>query len=415
MFQRITRCLVTAGLLTSFFACEEPAEPTTDEKTEAQAAQATPGSVAVEQAERLLERGEDAARARSLLEEALKSDTLTAEERANAILALSQALERQGDKDGAIRAVEEALAAHADDREWPTERYYKRLRKLLTGAETTTWPTLDQYGSYAPFAKVLVPYFPAAADGRVSARFIMAGGDDELSRKLGTWNIREAVRSMRESDCPLCDEDVNVQRSIRQSLWMVIPEQREKLDDAVTVYYFDLADGRIPERYESYLPMKVADIVKELEAGKSFVVAAERSGAPPSILLAAPRAAMLGDVETKLADLTELPLKPVYVDVPLKLRSSEIQAVMRKSYMPAGKACYETLLKTAPRAAGRIALHFAIGGDGSVSKVEIKTDDAGLDDATFLGCSESALEALRFPAQGQEVTTVTYPLVFDPE
>jgi tetratricopeptide (TPR) repeat protein len=125
----------------------------------------------------------------------------------------------------------------------------------------------------------------------------------------------------------------------------MIPAQQDKFGAALTVFYFDLNENRVPSRYENHMPMKVDDIVRELEAGKSFVVAKERAGAPPSLLIAAPRRAMLAEVEDKLATLTELPTEPLYIDVPVELRREEIQGTIRAQWFPHARACYEAALR----------------------------------------------------------------------
>jgi hypothetical protein len=99
----------------SFAACAQeetsaPAEPPAQEASDA--------SLRIEQAERLLDRGGDAAQARALLETTLAAPDTTLDEKSRAVLALSRAHEALGDRDKAISVVEAVLAAHGDDRNW---------------------------------------------------------------------------------------------------------------------------------------------------------------------------------------------------------------------------------------------------------------------------------------------------------
>ena len=59
----------------------------------------------------------------------------------------------------------------------------------------------------------------------------------------------------------------------------------------MNVFYFDLESDRIPTRYEKYLPLDEKTIVSHLENGDGLIAAKERKGAPPAILIAAPRSA----------------------------------------------------------------------------------------------------------------------------
>jgi hypothetical protein len=207
---------------------------------------------------------------------------------------------------------------------------------------------------------------------------------------------------------------VDVSRHIRQADWLMIPAVEDYLEDAMAVFYFDLGAGRIPARYERHLPMPVADIERQLDAGKSFIVAKEREGAPPTLLLAAPRTAMLEEVEKALAELAELPTKPVYIEVPANLRPAEIQSVVRNELMGKVRGCYEQLLKSEPDARGDLMLEFTIAPSGSLSRRSVQSDDAPLRNPEFTACVDGHLAELAFPATAKE-TTVTYPIKVSPE
>lgn len=367
----------------------------------------------IEQAERTLDRGGDARVAAAALRAALDDPAASIDERRAAALGLSRAYEAAGDREQAVAVLEHELAAHGDDRGWDATAFQTRLRKLLTGKETADGLALEPVEPVAPFAHVLARYFTPDAQGVVHTSFFIAGGPTEVAERLGTFNLRGALRAEREKQCPLCDPKVDVSQSSRHSDWLLIPEAQDKLGSAVTWFYFDLGRNRIPARYERYLPMPVAEIEAELERGKSFVVAKERVGSPPSVLLAAPRTAMLEDVERYVAELERLPVEPGYVDAKVGLRSSEIQAVVRASFRPDIKGCYDALLETSPKAGGKVVLGFRVAGDGTTRDVEVEAAEGLLEDAAFASCLGKAVTRMVFPATGGD-TTVRYPVAFSP-
>jgi hypothetical protein len=367
----------------------------------------------IEQAERMLDRGEDAAVAKAALLAALADPELGLEERAGARLALSRAHQALGETEDAIVVVENELAAHGDDPNWSRTREYKdRLRELLTGVREQK--DLDPYkkSEAVPFAHALAKYFPAAASGKVEVRLFSFGGDADVSSKLGTFEVGAALRAELEESCPLCDHNVDVHTHSSRSDWLMIPSAEGRFDDALVVFYFDLGKNRIPARYERHLPMKIAEIERELAAGKSFVVGAERDGAPPVLLLAAPRTAMLADLEAQVVKLDRVPSEPVTFGITDHLRPQEIQGVIRAAYFPQARDCYKGLLARDADAQGKIKLHFVIDLDGSISRFELKPEGT-LDDEAFLGCMNEAAATLAFPASSDD-TTVDYPIVLTP-
>jgi Tfp pilus assembly protein PilF len=72
-------------------------------------------AVQIERAERTLDRGTDARQARASLEAALQDPGIAPEERRQALLALSRALEAVGDREQAIAVVEQEIAARGND------------------------------------------------------------------------------------------------------------------------------------------------------------------------------------------------------------------------------------------------------------------------------------------------------------
>jgi hypothetical protein len=160
--------------------------------------------------------------------------------------------------------------------------------------------------------------------------------------------------------------------------------------------------------------MKVADIEALLAEGKSFTIAAERDNAPPVILVAAPRAALLGDVERELATMKALPLELTEVEVSTKLRPEEIQHTLRTAWMPKLRGCYEALLERAPTASGRFVGEMKVNGEGTLDALKIVTSDAPLEEEAFMSCLNTSLAAIAFPPTGH-VTTIKYPIVVDPD
>ncbi len=393
-------------------ACATEPSPETAIADDAPAQQASSAALAIEQAERLLERGGDAAEAKRLLEQALADADTSVDERARAVLALSQAHEALGATEAAIALIEEHIA-HGDSDRWEGRAYRRRLRELLTGSPDSSDTEPHRRDPAPAFARFLGKYFPAGQEGRVDVTTFLVGGDESVTDEIGTYNVGAGLRAELEQRCPLCKYDANVHHSTHRGDWTMIPAQRERFDDALVVFYFDLEHDRIPERYSAVLPMAVKEIEAQLAAGKSFVVAKERAGSPPVLLLAAPRAAMLADVERDLSHLDALPLEPRYVDVAANLRPQEIQRVVRNVWFPHIRSCYETLLSRVPDARGKLIADFVIAGDGTVKRADISSQD--LDDSELDDCLASTLRELRFPATGGEETTVKYPVVVTPD
>jgi hypothetical protein len=245
-------------------------------------------------------------------------------------------------------------------------------------------------------------------------RILIFGGREEVSLRLGTFAVDRGVREARREACPLCDDHLSVNTSSgRTGSWVGIARDRARLADALAIFYFDLGDGRIPARYDAELPLPSAEIAAHLEKGEGLVAVRERPGAPPAVLVAAPREAQLADVEEALAAMKTLPAEPVTVPLKTHIKPQEIQAVVRASF-GAYRRCYEAVLKTNPTATGTARLHFAIRGDGAVEALSVETD-ATLRDPAFEACVTAATRALAFPASHTATpTTVTYPINFTP-
>lgn len=373
-------------------------------------------AIRIEQAARTLDRGGDAAGARAALEGAARDPAATPEERDLANIERSRALEAAGDREGATAAIEALLGEHADGRPWPMEaRAEARLRQLLTGKASAPKPSPRAYaGPPAPFARVIARYFPLEnRDGRLSAEVsvLSFGGREEDTKRIGAFDIDRALRDQQREACALCDDVMNIQTaSSRSDSWVGIPRHRARLGSSLTVYYMTLGDGRIPARYDADLPMPSEAIARTLEQGKGLVMARERKGAPPSIVIAAPREAQLGTMEEALAAMSALPTEPFTQALPPSLSSEEIQAVVRVGFAQYW-ACYEARLTQDPTAEGTIKLKFEIKPDGTVASAAVDAATGGLDDAALQQCMVSHTTTFVFP-EALAKTDVVYPLQF---
>lgn len=403
--------LISLAIFPLLAACME-AEVATDDAPEAAPA-VSGASLELERAERMIDRGEDAAEAKAMVQAALDGGTLSAEERSQAAIALSRAQEVLGEEEAAVATLEAALASETDPHHPASLALRHRLRALLTGSADEPGPSFVPSEPAPSFARLLSGYFPPNRDGQISARLFIIGGDEGVSETLGTFNVGAGRRAVLEEDCPLCDHQVSVHTSRSRGDWLLFASHGDELGAAFVAVYYDLQKNRIPARYERFLPMTVAAIEAELEAGRSLLAATERPGAPPVVLLAAPRTAMLEDVEKALAGRGSLPTEPVLVEVATNLRPKEIQAVVRGDLFKPARRCYESLLTRAPDAGGRLKLSFTIAGDGAVADHAITVTEGTLDEDGFVSCVDGAVASLRFPAVGEE-TTVNYPIALSP-
>jgi hypothetical protein len=420
------RCLSLSALallsISSLVACASDVDTTEvvvpPLSSSAEALPASAVAIRIEQASRALDVGRDAASARASLEQVLADPQASPAERDLATLALSRALEAGGDRERATTVIEDLLAAHVDDHRWSAApRAEARLRELVTGtAEEPARLTLDRDEAVAPFARLLARYFPADADGTTRVQLLTIHRDSDASDELGTFNVAGAVKAMKREACPLCDESARTSTSSAgESSWVAIPKSRDKIASSLVAFYVDLGAGRIPSRYDALLPLSTAEIAAHLEKGEGLVVARDRAGAPPVLVVAAPREAELPVVEAALAKMTALPASPVVVPLDPALRPAEIRAAVRAK-KPAFRACYEALLGRVPDAAGKIQLAFAVEGDGHVDDARVEADAPALRDATFERCVLDATSALAFPATGVSgKTTVRYPLSLAPD
>ncbi|MDC3962729.1 AgmX/PglI C-terminal domain-containing protein [Polyangium jinanense] len=387
------------------------------EGTEAPAIQAAPSGEAsvalrIERVARALDRGEDAKQALAEIDLALAHPAATATERDEATLVRSRALEATGDAEGAITAVENLLAAHAGDREWAlSAEAEKRLRKLLTGSEDTPKRRLTPAEPpVSIFATQLAKFFPPDAGGRYRVRVLAFGGDRNFSSdRIGTFNVGGAIRAEKEKTCSTCEVNVDSNTN-RETSWVGIVRARAELATSLVVYYYDLEGGEIPARYDAELPLPSAEIKARLAKGKGLVAAKKREGAPPVILVAAPRFAQLDNVETTLAGMDELPLEATSVEVPESLEAEEIQAVVRGGFS-SFRPCYEAVLQTNPAASGRIILDFKVGTDGHMTTLKATAESAATQ--PMEACMRDAAQGFVFPAATKE-TTVSYPILFTP-
>jgi hypothetical protein len=88
-----------------------------------------------------------------------------------------------------------------------------------------------------------------------------------------------------------------------------------------------------------------------------------------------------------------------------------IQRVVRQNF-GRFRLCYENGLRNQPSLAGRVAVRFVIGHDGSVSQAANGGSD--LPDSGVVSCVTRAFYGLSFPAPDSGIVTVTYPISFSP-
>ncbi|HVY47506.1 MAG TPA: AgmX/PglI C-terminal domain-containing protein [Minicystis sp.] len=387
-----------------------------DDAVRAPAAQAaTPTAVAsrLQQAERKVDVGSGAEAVDELA--ALRADpSASPEQRDQATFAYARALEAKGDEAGATRTLEELVARHGWERNWSLQDAAEReLRRLVTGHEEAPrgYPARADDEPVAPFAHALTKYF-AEKDHRIEVHLYGFGGDSATSDKLGTFNVARAIRTEREDACPLCAVDLNIStHSSRTDDWLGILKAGADRERALVVYYDSLGSRRIPARFDAELPMPSADVEARLARGEGVVAAKERPGAPPAILIAAPRDAELAEVEAALAQMKSVPLEPVSVPLSDGLRPSEVREIVRGSRKDQ-RACYAALLERRPDAQGTLTLKLAVLPDGSVDDASSEAT-AGVRDADFARCMEDAAKKLVFPATHGR-GNVTFPVRLAP-
>ena len=373
----------------------------------------------IEAAVRDIESGRNFEAARGALEQVIENPASTSDQRDDAGLALSRLHEIEGDQQAAIETVEKVLASHPlGSRFAARDRAHRRLRFLLTGSETEpSRPPAEE--EVAPIAKVLARHFAEGPDGTTKVNLLLFGRPPETGADLGTFRISGALRDNKREACPLCDDGVSVHTSRSQhSSWVAIPtaaagdpDQMPTLSSSLTVFYYDLRSNRIPSRYDDFLPLPSKEIAAHIEKGQGLVAVKTRDAAPPVVLIAAPRWALLPDVEAAFAQMTSLPSEPTPVTLSLGLRQNEIRAGVRAIH-PELRACYENHLKSVPDARGKMVISFAIDGQGSVREVE-PTAASTLADPALQQCFREAFGEMELPAIGKE-TTVTYPIALSP-
>src|SRR5580704_19639448 len=101
----------------------------------ARAAETGGAALRIEQAERSLDVGRDLPAARAALEEVVRDATTPPEQRDQARLALSRALEAQGDHEAATVAVEALFAEHEDGARFPLGRDHRRRDRREGGLQ----------------------------------------------------------------------------------------------------------------------------------------------------------------------------------------------------------------------------------------------------------------------------------------
>jgi hypothetical protein len=356
------------------------------------------------------ETGRDPAAAQAKLETLLADASLSKQDHGRVALALSRVVEKT-DLERAIRLTEEAVAADDSEAE-------DRLFTLLSGqAPPNKYARRSPLGEVTPAARAFAKYWPAAKpDRQVEVEMDLFGGTDSGGGPRGAFDVGAALREAAVAECGLCDTvkvDIHTHSS-RESNWSAIPRYEAKLDHALVVVYAD--DATIPPaRYQKWVAAPIADVRAALARGEGMFAVKERPGAPPLVLIAAPRPSQFGTVEDKLAQTGTFAPEPVKVALPDHLLPSEIQDAVRMRF-GAYRKCYETMLTRKPGAGGKIELAFTIGNDGKPRDVAVDLS-SGLQDAELASCAKAATEHLSFPAWSTDPkasTTVKYPIVVSP-
>lgn len=380
--------------------------------TETEKTSAAPAA-SVEAALRSVDVGKDLAGAQATLERALRDDTVATDARDDVEIALAAAYQGQGDQERAVSTLEATIARHGRE-DWSRQHDASRLlMRWLTGAEPPARRRWDLgVLPVAPVAHALARTIPRTSKDRVEIVMAKFGGD-ETSEMLGTFRLDDALRQEQQERCPLCDRALSVHTSSSgYDDWTSIPIEAERFSSALMVFHYDQESGKIPSRYDAYLPVPTAVIEERLRSGKGFYAVKERPGAPAIVLFAAPRTAQLSAVESAFAVRTDLPKEPVEVNVPHGLSPREIQGSVRASF-GAFRACYEALPE--PRPSGTFELDFAIDGRGR-AKSSIAGAGTTIHVPALTRCMVDAASKVTFAAIGGSAdTTVRYPIRFSPD
>lgn len=95
-----------------------------------------------------------------------------------------------------------------------------------------------------------------------------------------------------------------------------------------------------------------------------------------------------------------------------RLPPEVIQRIVRQNY-GRFRQCYEQGLGRDPELAGRVAVRFVIGRDGTV--VHAADGGSDLPDPSVVACVTRAYQSLSFPEPEGGIVTVVYPIVFSPD
>lgn len=404
-----TPAAVLSAVLVACSGSPEAPAPTAAQATPSAGPTVSKAALDVEQAIRDVDLGKSLAEARVVLEAGIADATLSEDLRDEATLALARCRDALGDREAAIATVEGLLEKRVDKHPWRHDEVADALlQKLVTGTVQKAPRDDDGAAKVAPFARALTAFFPVR-EGKVKVDMVQFGAPHEPD-ELGTFAVVDAVRAKAREACPLCEDSPSGHTSSsRHGSWTSIPAEKARLDRALVVYFFDLGRHRIPARYDALLPMPSADVAARLEKGEGLVVVKARPGAPPSILVAAPREAQLPEVQAALAAMTELPAAPVAVTLSPGLRPKEIKAVVRGA-RGAMKTCVEQHM---PKADGTLTLDLQVKEDGTVEAPVVKAKGEWIAAPALLGCVEKVVAGLAFARTGQKVR-VTYPIRLAP-
>lgn len=401
----------TAVLLTLIAGCAEQ-EPAASSSSSS-AIPSAPVRVELDRATSALDLGksgpgEKPAELKTKLEALLAGD-ISADERDDALFLVSRAAELSGDRERAISALEQLLAAHAGQLPDRLERAPKRLETLLVGHELKSVRGDEE--RIAPVADAMAKYFPLEKGKTTEVLIVRIDPTNNGVDEAGIYNIGGALRKEAERSCPTCESPSIHTSSHGTNRWSGIPAQQKNMKRALTIVAMDLGDYKLPERYAAYSALPLAEVEARLATGQGLIAVKERADAPPIILMAAPRVGQLALVAEAFQKLDALPKEPMSVPLPKNMSSGEVRTTIREAKRTFA-GCYENLLKRDAAASGKIVLQLTVDGQGGVTQATMG-DGTTMSEPTFVACEIDAMRALHFPKVGAE-TTIRYPLTFTP-
>ncbi|MFH1722236.1 MAG: hypothetical protein ABH950_06510 [Candidatus Altiarchaeota archaeon] len=255
--------------------------------------------------------------AEKIYKQILKDKKTETELRAVAVLNLSDISRSQGNKEKAITLIEDFLYTEATDSPGvniPKKRELKKkLRNLVLGEnedkkEDDSLPPIDYSNAIIDIAQNV----PCSGEllilsmGQQTARDIFMQKISHASNQL----CQEADKRQKKRT----DKEVKLSRSVSHwgSDWTMIPERRDQMNIAITVFFHDPLSHPIPKRYAQYLPMDYDEMKNHLAANQGLITYTMRNGLP-NILVAAPDQTKMYRLVQKLLTEDRFPEDKIYI------------------------------------------------------------------------------------------------------